>query len=188
MRLAHLKTLLHHHGGTSSPPPPSTLFRLPSKTFRLFSTIVSPPSKAVVYDEQGSPDAVCKVRELPPVPMKEDDVCVRMLAAPINPSDINRIEGPIFSSISLLHFSCDHVDYLSLLVLVYCVLIIDCLSCHLRWFLCLIEEYTKPCNCFSTQFSLLYVEVPFSFLLSLISIICLYCEKEAFIRKFKELV
>lgn len=31
--------------------------------------------------------------ELPPVEVKENDVCVKMLAAPINPSDINRIEG-----------------------------------------------------------------------------------------------
>ncbi|VFQ98884.1 unnamed protein product [Cuscuta campestris] len=31
--------------------------------------------------------------ELPPVEIKDNEVCVRMLAAPINPSDINRIEG-----------------------------------------------------------------------------------------------
>ncbi|KAK4408889.1 Enoyl-[acyl-carrier-protein] reductase, mitochondrial [Sesamum angolense] len=74
-------------------PPPSALFRLPNIVARAFSTTMSPPSKAIVYDEQGSPDAVCKVRELPPVPIKDNDVCVRMLAAPINPSDINRIEG-----------------------------------------------------------------------------------------------
>lgn len=30
---------------------------------------------------------------LPPVEVKENDVCVKMIAAPINPSDINRIEG-----------------------------------------------------------------------------------------------
>lgn len=54
---------------------------------------MSPPSKAVVYDQQGPPDAVTRVVELPPVQVKENDVCVRMLAAPINPSDINRIEG-----------------------------------------------------------------------------------------------
>lgn len=33
------------------------------------------------------------VINLPPVEVKENDVCVKMLAAPINPSDINRIEG-----------------------------------------------------------------------------------------------
>lgn len=30
---------------------------------------------------------------LPPVEIKEKDLCVKMLAAPINPSDINRIQG-----------------------------------------------------------------------------------------------
>lgn len=38
--------------------------------------------------------------ELPPVEVKENDVCVKMLAAPINPSDINRIEGWISFSIA----------------------------------------------------------------------------------------
>lgn len=31
--------------------------------------------------------------ELPAVEVKEQDVCVKMLAVPINPADINRIEG-----------------------------------------------------------------------------------------------
>lgn len=39
---------------------------------------------------------------LPPVEVKENDVCVKMLAAPINPSDINRIEGYSLFLISLL--------------------------------------------------------------------------------------
>lgn len=34
-----------------------------------------------------------RVINLPPVEVKENDVCVKMLASPINPSDINRIEG-----------------------------------------------------------------------------------------------
>ncbi|PIN00708.1 Zn2+-binding dehydrogenase (nuclear receptor binding factor-1) [Handroanthus impetiginosus] len=93
VRLVHLKAALQWHGGTSSPPPPWSLFRLRSGAFRAFSSTMSPPSKAVVYDEQGPPDTVCKVKELPPVPIKEQDACVRMLASPINPSDINRIEG-----------------------------------------------------------------------------------------------
>lgn len=39
--------------------------------------------------------------------IKDNDVCVRMLAAPINPSDINRIEGStIFSKFQLLLFLC----------------------------------------------------------------------------------
>ncbi|KAG7949955.1 hypothetical protein I3843_13G089800 [Carya illinoinensis] len=60
---------------------------------RAFSAIMSPPSKAVVYDHHGPPDSVTRVIELPPVQVNENDVCVKMLAAPINPSDINRIEG-----------------------------------------------------------------------------------------------
>ncbi|KAJ8768618.1 hypothetical protein K2173_023522 [Erythroxylum novogranatense] len=74
--------------------PPSLLYHRPRLIIvRAFSALLSPPSKAVVYDQQGPPDAVTRVVELPPVEMKENDVCVRMLAAPINPSDINRIEG-----------------------------------------------------------------------------------------------
>ncbi|KAI3991392.1 hypothetical protein MKX01_006691, partial [Papaver californicum] len=34
-----------------------------------------------------------RVIDLPPVEIKENDVCVKMLASPINPSDINRIQG-----------------------------------------------------------------------------------------------
>lgn len=59
---------------------------------RAFSTTLSPPSKAVVYEQHGPPDSVTRVINLPPVEVKENDVCVKMLAAPINPSDINRIE------------------------------------------------------------------------------------------------
>ncbi|KAH9612732.1 hypothetical protein KSS87_012599 [Heliosperma pusillum] len=60
---------------------------------RAFSTVMSPPSKAVVYDHHGPPDKVTRVVEIAPVQVKENEVCVKMLAAPINPSDINRIEG-----------------------------------------------------------------------------------------------
>ncbi|XP_049385846.1 enoyl-[acyl-carrier-protein] reductase, mitochondrial-like [Solanum stenotomum] len=34
-----------------------------------------------------------RVITIPPVEMNENEVCVKMLAAPINPADINRIEG-----------------------------------------------------------------------------------------------
>ncbi|KAL2508534.1 putative trans-2-enoyl-CoA reductase [Forsythia ovata] len=74
-------------------PPPWALLHRPNTAVRVFSLLTSPPSTAVVYDEHGPPDAVCKVKELPPVRIKDDDVCVRLLAAPINPSDINRIQG-----------------------------------------------------------------------------------------------
>lgn len=64
-----------------------------TRKVRTFSSLMSPPSKAVIYDREGPPDSVTRVVEMPPVEVKEKDVCVRMLAAPINPSDINRIEG-----------------------------------------------------------------------------------------------
>ncbi|XP_078430130.1 polyketide synthase, enoylreductase family protein [Wolffia australiana] len=60
---------------------------------RAFSSILSPGSKAVVYEHHGPPDQVTRMIDLPPVELIGSDVCVKMLAAPINPSDINRIEG-----------------------------------------------------------------------------------------------
>ncbi|XP_031485951.1 enoyl-[acyl-carrier-protein] reductase, mitochondrial [Nymphaea colorata] len=62
---------------------------------RVFSSAcsASPPSKAAVYDQEGPPVEVTRLVDLPPVNLSEKDVCVKMLAAPINPSDINRIEG-----------------------------------------------------------------------------------------------
>ncbi|KAK9123774.1 hypothetical protein Sjap_013376 [Stephania japonica] len=67
--------------------------RNPTVCARAFSSKMSPPSKAVVYDQHGSPDQVARVLDFPPVEIRDKDVCVKMLAAPINPSDINRIEG-----------------------------------------------------------------------------------------------
>ncbi|KDP44144.1 hypothetical protein JCGZ_05611 [Jatropha curcas] len=67
--------------------------RAQAQIVRTFSAFMSPPSKAVVYDQQGPPDSVTRVVEVPPVEVKANDVCVKMLASPINPSDINRIEG-----------------------------------------------------------------------------------------------
>lgn len=92
VKLLNLKAAIHGLGGIA-PPSACSLFYRSSPAVRAFSSATSPPSKAVVYEQHGPPDAVCEVVELPPVPIKDDDVCVRMLAAPINPSDINRIEG-----------------------------------------------------------------------------------------------
>ncbi|KAH0710707.1 hypothetical protein KY284_012134 [Solanum tuberosum] len=58
-----------------------------------FPASMSPPSTAVVYGQHGPPDTVTRVTKIPPVEMNENEVCVKMLAAPINPADINRIEG-----------------------------------------------------------------------------------------------
>ncbi|XP_071719816.1 enoyl-[acyl-carrier-protein] reductase, mitochondrial-like [Rutidosis leptorrhynchoides] len=65
-----------------------------SSQLRAFSAgLMSPPSTAVIYETHGPPDTVTKVIQLPPIEIKANDVCVKMLAAPINPSDINRIQG-----------------------------------------------------------------------------------------------
>lgn len=61
--------------------------------FSTAPSLVSPPSKAVVYDEHGLPEQVLRLVDVPPAEIGDRDVCVRMMAAPINPSDINRIEG-----------------------------------------------------------------------------------------------
>ncbi|CAL4996022.1 unnamed protein product [Urochloa decumbens] len=77
--------------------PPSRLLpilrRCRSSRARSLSSLASPASKAVVYDEHGAPEQVLRVADVAPVQLGERDVCVRMLAAPINPSDINRVEG-----------------------------------------------------------------------------------------------
>ncbi|KAK4764647.1 hypothetical protein SAY86_025737 [Trapa natans] len=69
------------------------LVRSSSSRLRSFSSLMSPPSTAAVYYQHGAPDAVTRIIEMPPTVVKERHVCVKMLASPINPSDINRIEG-----------------------------------------------------------------------------------------------
>lgn len=64
-----------------------------SISWRTLASHTCPPSRAVIYEEEGPADKVTRLVDLPPVDLKENDVCVKMLAAPINPSDINRIEG-----------------------------------------------------------------------------------------------
>lgn len=50
-------------------------------------------SKQLVYSEFGDPAKVLKCEEVIIENLKCQDVLVRMLAAPINPADINTIEG-----------------------------------------------------------------------------------------------
>ncbi|GJS49786.1 enoyl-[acyl-carrier-protein] reductase, mitochondrial [Tanacetum coccineum] len=71
------------------------IIRPTSLRIRAYSTtaLMSPPSTAIFYQDHGPPDTVTKRVEMPPVEIKANDVCVKMLAAPINPSDINRIQG-----------------------------------------------------------------------------------------------
>lgn len=50
-------------------------------------------SKQLVYSEFGDPLEVVKCRECIVPPLGKTDVLVRMLAAPVNPADINTIQG-----------------------------------------------------------------------------------------------
>ncbi|KAK9075792.1 hypothetical protein SSX86_004121 [Deinandra increscens subsp. villosa] len=119
-RFITLNSSIHETSGLLLRPPRI----LASAVVRAFSTLMSPPSRAVFYHDHGPPDTVtksysllliiissllllalqlpnadflklivCRIIELPPVEIKANDVCVKMLASPINPSDINRIEG-----------------------------------------------------------------------------------------------
>ncbi|CAH2092912.1 unnamed protein product [Euphydryas editha] len=50
-------------------------------------------SKSLYYSEFGDPIEVVKFREVEVPPLKSQEVLVRMLAAPVNPADINTIQG-----------------------------------------------------------------------------------------------
>lgn len=50
-------------------------------------------SKQLVYSEFGDPLHVVKFRECAVAPLGKQEVLVRMLAAPVNPADINTIQG-----------------------------------------------------------------------------------------------
>ncbi|BFZ60954.1 mitochondrial 2-enoyl thioester reductase [Saitoella coloradoensis] len=58
--------------------------------FRRFASI---NARAVVYSEHGKPTEVLKVHSYKIDTPKADEINVRFLAAPINPSDINQVEG-----------------------------------------------------------------------------------------------
>ena len=48
----------------------------------------------LVYQEHGQPNEVIKLETFPePIKAEDDNVIVRMLAAPVNPADINTIQG-----------------------------------------------------------------------------------------------
>lgn len=50
-------------------------------------------SKQLVYSEFGDPLHVVKFKECQVPPLGNQDVLVRMMAAPVNPADINTIQG-----------------------------------------------------------------------------------------------
>lgn len=148
VKLLNLKAAIHRLGGIS-PPSTCSLFYRASPALRAFSSATSPPSKAVVYEQHGPPDAVCKVVELPPVPIKDDDVCVRMLAAPINPSDINRIEGRFIRRSGLEKTSQIFCFFLKILLDSWCITRPDIVVIVFH-FLCLIVLS----KCYSIEFEL----------------------------------
>lgn len=49
--------------------------------------------QAVVFDRTGPPAEVLGVRDVPPPPPGRDEVLVRMLASPVNPSDLQYVAG-----------------------------------------------------------------------------------------------
>ncbi|MCE3215095.1 hypothetical protein HAX54_000796 [Datura stramonium] len=95
-----LKALMH---GVSPWAPLSRVLLLRSRTLtsgvQAYSAATSPPSKAIVYDQHGSPDVVTRVTELPPVEIKDNDVCVRMLAKTPNQSLLILIELKLLSDL-----------------------------------------------------------------------------------------
>ncbi|XP_069659462.1 enoyl-[acyl-carrier-protein] reductase, mitochondrial isoform X2 [Haliaeetus albicilla] len=59
----------------------------PSATARV------PPPRGLLYERHGEPAAVVQLKDLKVAELRDSDVHVKMLAAPINPADINMIQG-----------------------------------------------------------------------------------------------
>ncbi|XP_071624038.1 enoyl-[acyl-carrier-protein] reductase, mitochondrial isoform X2 [Heliangelus exortis] len=66
--------------------------RNPPKTRSRSGTARSPP-RGLVYGRHGEPPAVVQLKDLEVAKLGGSDVHVKMLAAPINPADINMIQG-----------------------------------------------------------------------------------------------
>ncbi|XP_030320390.1 enoyl-[acyl-carrier-protein] reductase, mitochondrial isoform X2 [Calypte anna] len=66
--------------------------RNPPKTRSRSGTARSPP-RGLVYGQHGEPSAVVQLKDLEEAKLGGSDVHVKMLAAPINPADINVIQG-----------------------------------------------------------------------------------------------
>lgn len=77
-------------------PKPTSVFAVArhyAKTPMFSGSIRNLMSKQLVYSEFGDPINVVKIRESEVPHLGSQDVLVRMLAAPINPADINTIQG-----------------------------------------------------------------------------------------------
>ena len=48
---------------------------------------------ALAFDEHGAPGRVLSVRRLPLPPLGPADVLVKFLASPVNPADVNAVQG-----------------------------------------------------------------------------------------------
>ncbi|EPY50213.1 enoyl-[acyl-carrier protein] reductase [Schizosaccharomyces cryophilus OY26] len=70
---------------------------LATNTFRQFSSMANNSSKtlakAIVYSEFGNPRDVLRTATYPVPKCSDSELSVRFLASPINPSDINQIQG-----------------------------------------------------------------------------------------------
>lgn len=89
-------------------------------------------SKQLVYCEFGDPLEVVKCRESIVPPLGKTDVLVRMLAAPVNPADINTIQGTSHRSINLGHVF-NFADTFRHKIIIY---LCDCCLLALRFCFC----------------------------------------------------
>ncbi|XP_065506683.1 enoyl-[acyl-carrier-protein] reductase, mitochondrial isoform X3 [Caloenas nicobarica] len=60
---------------------------------RARSAGTGPPPRGLLYERHGEPPAVVQLKDLEVAELGDSDVHVKMLAAPINPADINMIQG-----------------------------------------------------------------------------------------------
>lgn len=70
-------------------------FKLVSKRNIFANHIRNLTSKQLVYAQFGDPLHVVKFRECQIPALGSQDILVRMLAAPVNPADINTIQGKL---------------------------------------------------------------------------------------------
>ncbi|VDQ08022.1 unnamed protein product [Trichobilharzia regenti] len=68
-----------------------TSLRLQLSKWKLFHRLVH--SEAVTYAEHGEPDRVLRFSSTALKPFANDEILVKVCAAPINPADINTIQG-----------------------------------------------------------------------------------------------
>ncbi|KAJ3056457.1 hypothetical protein HK097_006776 [Rhizophlyctis rosea] len=76
---------------SAAPTRPFCWFQFPSQVRKFFS----PPTHAdaMVFEQYGPPDKVMKLKRIPLPPLSNHTVQIKFLAAPINPADLNQIQG-----------------------------------------------------------------------------------------------